>query len=329
MIKTFRRCPKQAEYKYVQLLKPRQLGKPLRQGTWLHKLQEIFHSGGDWRAEHERLTIKFSKLFDEEKEKLGDLPRECLRMMHSYIWHYKLDEWKVLEAELVLETEFPNGVVYRGRIDLLVENAWGLWIVDHKWNKTLPDLSFRILDAQSALYIWAARRMGIPVQGHIWNYGKRKAPSIPKLLLDGTRLSRAACDTDYPTMLAAIKKYKLDPEDYRDKLLSLKRQRYVPGEPQTSVFFRRDVLEKSDEMLKQVAREGYHTAIRMNEYDFTKTGFVERVPDRSCTFMCNYTDLCTLELFGGEPRQIRKSRYMVGDPMDYYYDDPKGSEKDA
>jgi hypothetical protein len=66
----------------------------------------------------------------------------------------------------------------------------------------------------------------------------------------------------------------------------------------------------------------------MNEYDFSRTEFVERVPDRSCSFMCSYTDLCTLELFGGEPRQIRKSRYKVGDPMDYYYDDPKGSDKD-
>ena len=36
------------------------------------------------------------------------------------------------EVEFVLETEFPDGTIYRGKIDLLIENHGGLWIVDHK-----------------------------------------------------------------------------------------------------------------------------------------------------------------------------------------------------
>jgi len=329
MIKTFRRCPKQTEYKYFIRLKPRVLGKPLRQGTWMHRLQEVHYKGGDWHEEHKKLTLKFSDLFDEERDEIGDLPTECGRMMESYLWHYKADNWKVLDAEFVLETEFPDGTIYRAKIDLLVEDQYGLWLVDHKWHKSLPNLTYRILDAQSGLYVWAARRNGLKVQGHIWNYGTRKAPGIPALLKSGARLSNKKLDTDFPTFLKTIRAYDLDPKPYLAKLQYLKNQRYEFGAPQTSPFFRRAILEMNPEMLKQTAREAYHTVKRMNEYDFARTEFVERVPDRSCMFMCSYRDVCSLELFGGNTFNLRKERYKITDPMDYYYDDPKDVEADV
>lgn len=328
MIKTFRRCPKQAEYKYFLRLKPRILGKPLRQGTWMHRLQEVHYKGGDWEAEHKRLSAKFGELFDEERDAIGDLPTECHRMMKSYLWHYKNDNWKVHDAEFVLETEFPDGTIYRAKIDLLVEDQYGLWLVDHKWHKSLPNLTYRILDSQSALYVWAAQRNKLNVQGHIWNYGVRKAPGVPDLLKDGTRLSNRKLDTDYPTLLSVIKRHGLDPEDYRQRLLYLKRQRYEYGQPQTSPFFLRSILEKKPETLRQVAREAYHTAKRLNAYDFDRTEFVERVPDRSCTFMCSYQELCSLELFGGDTRNLRRQRFGIADPLDYYNDDPRDPESE-
>jgi PD-(D/E)XK nuclease superfamily len=328
MLKTFRRCPKQTEYKYFIRLKPRVLGKPLRQGSWMHRLQEVYYKGGDWEAEHKHLSYKFNELFDEEKDEIGDLPTECLHMMKSYLWHYKKDQWKVHDVEFVLETEFPDGTIYRAKIDLLVEDQYGLWLVDHKWHRSLPNLQYRILDSQSGLYVWAARQNKLKVQGHIWNYGVRKAPGIPDLLKDGTRLSNRKLDTDYPTLLRAIKAYGLDPERYRDKLLYLKRQQYQFGTPQTSSFFRRNILEMNPEMLKQTAREAYHTARRMNEYNFEKTEFVERVPDRSCTFMCSYPEICSLELFGGNTANIRRERYKIADPMEYYEDDPRDAESE-
>jgi hypothetical protein len=333
MMKTFRRCPKQAEYKYVERLTPKVASKPLSQGTWMHKLQEVELKGGDWEAEHRAQTKIYNGLMDEEKEWLGDLPTECERMMKSYLWHYRKHRWvKIHEVEFVLETTFPNGIVYRGRIDLLAEDETGLWIVDHKWMKSLPNHDFRILDAASALYIWAAIQNDIPVRGHIWNYGVRKPPSIPKLVYVGKpseRLSRAKCDTDYPTLKRAIKDYGLNPADYKDWLDQLKGQQYRWGQPQMSTHFRRNVLEKTPAMLKRVAQEAHHTSTRMHTYPFHKSGYVERVPDRSCSFMCSYTDLCTLELMGGETRLLRRQKYRSEDPMYYYFDDPKTEEKDA
>lgn len=326
MLKTFRRCPKQAEFKYVYRLKPRLLGSPLKRGKWIHELLEIHHGGGDWLAHHRKLSAKFQQLFDEEKEYYGDMPTEIEQIMRSYVWHYKNDPWKVHAVEFQVETEFPDGTIYRGKIDALIENQFGLWLVDHKSHKNLPDHNFRLLDAQSALYLWAAQRMGIPVLGFIWNYIRWKAPSTPAILKNGSRLSKSACDTDYPTYYRALKKYREDypnfkiTQEYKDKAAYLQSLRYQPGMPQASSFFRRDVLEKSPEMIERVALENYHTARRMNAYDFQENAAVERVVERSCTFNCSYTDICTAELMGGNIRPLIKQNYTVGDPNDYYND---------
>jgi PD-(D/E)XK nuclease superfamily len=321
MIKTMRTCPKQAYYKYVLRLKPQMLGRPLRFGTWMHALFEVHYRGEDWRIRHKELTHAYAKLFDEEKERVGDLPRECAKMMTSYLWHYKDDPWKVLDTEFTLEVILPDGSIYRCKLDMLIENQYGLWIVDHKTHRVLPDNDYRLLDAQSALYIWAALKNNIPVQGHIWNYMRSKCPSTPALLQSGARLSRAKIDTDYPTYRKALKAYGLDPEHYWEKLKNLKSQRFVPGELQTSPFFRRDTLEKSPAMIRRVASEAYQTHLRMHSYHWDRVDLIERNTGTHCKFACSYLDVCTADLFTGNSEFIKRQKYKVGDPLDYYYDE--------
>lgn len=324
MLKTFRRCPKQAEFKYHHRLKPRRLGSPLKRGTWVHELLEIHHNGEDWRPHHAKLSAKFNELFDEEKDYYGDMPTEIRRIMESYEWHYKADPWKVLETEFQVETEFPDGTLYRGKVDALIENQFGLWVVDHKTHKTLPDYNFRLLDAQSALYLWACLRNKIPVQGFIWNYVRWKAPSEPKAIKDMSRLSKTSGETDYPTFIKGVRKLQKEglriTPGIKERAEYLKRLRYHPGEPQESPFFRRDVLEKSTEVLKRVALENHHTSKRMHAYDFSNPDAVERVVDRSCTFSCSYTDICTAQLLGHNVEVLVRQNYEVGDPNEYYND---------
>jgi len=328
MLKTFRRCPKQAEFKYYHRLKPKRLGTPLKRGTWVHALLEAHGNGDDWKELHAKFTHEFNQLFDEEKDFYGDMPTEIYRIMQSYMWHYKNDPWRYVENEMTLEAELPDGTIYRGKVDALIENQFGLWLVDHKTHKTLPDQNFRLLDAQSALYLWAAQQNGLKVQGFIWNYIKWKAPSTPKLLVKGDRISDAACDTDYPTFVRALKKYKAEnPDTFKirpqdiEKANRLKNQQYEFGKIQTSDFFRRTILEKKPDMLTRVLKENFHTSMRMHDYNFAETDTVERVVDRGCSFSCSYTDLCTTELMGGNLRPLIKQNYTVGDPNDYYNDD--------
>lgn len=329
MLKTFRRCPKQAEFKYVHRLKPKRLGSPLKRGTWVHALLEAYHKGEDWRKVHARYSHQFNKLFDEEKDYYGDMPTEIAKIMESYIWHYRNDPWEWIDTEFQLEAKLPDGSIYRGKIDSMIRNQFGLWLVDHKTHRSLPDMNFRLLDAQSALYLWAARENGIPVLGFIWNYIRWKAPSTPKVVdlsKKVARLSDAASDTDFPTFVKAIKKYKLEYPHFevrdkdRQKAKVLQSQRFEFGKAQTSEFFRRDTLEKDDDFIERVLQGNYTTHLRMHGYDFSNPDQVERVVERSCTFSCNYTDLCTAELMGANTRTLIRQNYTVGDPNDYYND---------
>ena len=113
MLKTFRRCPKQTEYKYVERLKPKTQGRPLRLGTWMHKLEEVHGKGGNWKKAQKNLKREWLKLFEEERAEIGDLPGDTERLMRSYLWHYQDCPWKILDAEFVLECELPDGSIFR------------------------------------------------------------------------------------------------------------------------------------------------------------------------------------------------------------------------
>ena len=337
MLKTMGRCPKQAQYKYAERLKPRIItarDQPLRRGTWFHLLLQEYYSGNSWKDMHEHLSDQYFDLMDEEKDALGDLPTEMLHLMKSYLWHYGANKndpfhgWEVIDTEVTLECPWPDSKdgsdVYRCRVDVLYKDEWGMWIADHKTHKSLPDISFRLLDAASPLYIWCARECGYPVRGFQWNYIRAKVPTSPKLAYEGTsreRLSTAAIDTDYPTYLRGLRSLGLDPKDYLDKLRVLHGQRWVHGQTQLSPFFRRDTLEKDDDVISRVVGAAMRTRDRMHGYDWDDLDMVERTVDRSCAFACSYTDLCTTELFGGNVSNVRRLQFVTGDPLEYYQDE--------
>ncbi len=323
MLKTMRRCPKQTEYKYKLRLKPRSIGRPLQFGKWMHWLLEAYYKGEDWKEVHRQLSEKYGELFDEEKEALGDLPTDCYNLMLSYIWHYKEDNWVVHEIEFLVETTWPDGGIYRGKVDMLIEDEFGLWIVDHKNHKNLPSGSFRLKDSQSALYVWAARRMGIPVQGFIWNYLKTAPPSLPKLTLKGDRFYKKLGDTTYVAYCRELKRLGIARTDPRAAATveRLRADRYSEGSVQTSPFFQRHRFERDERVLKVLAAEAYRTHRRIHTYPFGKPG-VERVPDRSCDFMCSYRRLCETELYMPEMAgNVRRQDFREADPMEYYNDE--------
>ena len=335
MLGAFRRCIKQSEFKYVHRLKPKMLGSPLKRGTWVHSLLEEDAKGGDWKALHKKLSKKFDRMFDEEKDFYGDMPTEIATIMKSYFWHYKHDPWKYHEVELELTAELPNGVLLRIKFDALVENQHGLWLVDHKTHKTLPGLTYRMLDTQSPIYTWVAHQNDIPVSGFIWNYVRWKAPTVPQMAYIGKsnqRLSKRGVETDYPTAKRALKQYQeeygLDLEPYKPWLETLKNMRYRPGDIQSSPFFRRDVFEKHPDLVERVLKEAMRTADRMNTYDWSDPDAVERTVGRHCDFMCSYKDICSMQLLGGNLKPLLKQNYEVGDPMSYYHDRAGETDKD-
>lgn len=336
MLKQMQRCPKSVQYKYAERLKLKFITareKPLKRGTWFHELLQEFYAGRDWRERHEQLCNQYRELFDEEKEALGNLPDEMLDLMRSYLWHYGADKtdphhgWNVIGTEMTFECPWPDSPdgtdIYRCRVDVLYEDEWGLWIGDHKTHKSLPNTTFRILDAASPLYIWCAREAGYNVRGFVWNYIKTKPPTWPSLAYEGTpreRLSKARIDTDYPTFYRGLKALGLNPKEHRAELERLRAYRWEHGKPQSSPFFRRDSLEKPDDMIAGVVAVAMKTRDRMHEYEWDEPDMVERSPSRACSWDCSFTALCETELFEGDARQLRRQQFTQGDPLEYYQD---------
>lgn len=313
----------------------------------MHNLLEAHYKGEDWRTVHQEMCEKFRDLQDHEKDDLGDLPYECATLMDNYLYHYGGDKddplhgWKVHEVELKLEMPWPNGEIFQGKVDLLIEDEFGLWVVDHKNKKRMPDFADRLKDIQSIGYVLAARYNGIPVRGFKWNYLWTTLPTKPALVdvkrkyktVDGervlvsedfskARLSKQACTTDWRTMRRAISEYGLDAKDYQEDLIRLQRQRYAPGQVQTSPFFRRHDLERPEAQLKAVWKSMYRTHLVMQKYyDFAKgdPDYIERVTGPQCSW-CDFRNLCDAEVSGGNADVIRMTQFQEADPMAYYED---------
>ncbi|QZD97754.1 Cas4 family exonuclease [Gordonia phage Vine] len=339
LIKSFKGCENATKYKHVEEIGPKlNRAKPLTRGTWFHALLEAKYKGmagletPTVTEVHKAEVAKYGKMFDEEKEALGDLPHEMADLYKAYNWHYQRDDsWKIHEVEIKLEAELPNGMQGQGKSDLLVEDDAGLWVVDHKTHKSLPRWDYRLLDYQSPYYIWLFRQCGIPVRGFIWNYVVPKSPQPLNFgVRDGRLLKKQPAFTDYPTAYKSAKAAgMLDDPPTQAYLAMLKDRQYDVDRVQVSPVFRRDLIEKNDTMLATVMDDITRTADRYGEW----RAALERDPEapvsrnvgRNCDW-CSYRSLCVAELMGLDADGVRHREFQKRDPFAYYKTD---DEKEA
>ena len=301
-VKTWRRCPKQYEFKYVMGLRKRTTTLPLARGDWIHQMLQCHYDGEGWQQRWKELTIGFENMFDEEKEELGDLPGETKRIMQSYLHRYKREDsqMRVVDSELNEIIKINDDLNFEFIIDLIVEEHDGLWLWDHKTVKTFMDSDFMLLDAQLARYFYCAEKMGYtPLRGIIFNEIRTKPPSVPELLKSGGLSKRQNIDTDVLTYRRAIRDAGLDEADYADILQTIARK--------GDTFFRRTRLPKDRPLTKRLMRELVWSAREIRAAEAREQ--FPRTPDKSCTWGCDFTDICIAELFGGDIDSMIKSNF--------------------
>jgi RecB family exonuclease len=326
---TWRRCPKKFFYKYELGLRPKAKALALERGSWLHTLLEVHYEndprkvievgrrgrrsgkkikvGDSWRKAHAVLTKQFLTLFEEEREELGDLPGECERIMKSYLRRWKKEDrrYTVIDAELDEILTLPNGLEFNFIIDLIVEDErGGLWLWDHKTVSKFMDSDFMLLDAQLARYFWAAEKMGYtPLKGVVFNEIRTKAPAIPEVLKSGGLSQRKNIDTDFYTYAREIQRLGLDPRPYINLLHQLKGN--------TNKFFRRTVMPKDRGLTKRTMLDLIQTA-----QEIEAAGKRDRFPrtvNKTCTWDCEFKDVCMTEYFGGDPTSLIKANFESRD----------------
>jgi len=341
----WRRCQKQFAYRYDyssegKELVPKVSKVQLERGTWLHALvqahfEEEAGYESDWREVHADLEGKFNSLFDEEKEDLGDLPAECERIFKNYLKFYATeDEGRYVTAtlpdgepaiEFIVEAALPDGSEFKGRVDRVVEDTeyGGLWIWDHKWVKSIPDPDERIMSPQAPMYVWACQENGLDLRGFLYNYGRTKAPTIPKVLKrpEGAVSQKSNMDTDLATYVKVLKQqYGKDWQImaktvYREFLLRLKGRE--------KLWFRRERIPVEDHQLAQTLEE-FMASIRQINQRQGKEG-APRSYFYNCKFNCEYHMLCVAEYSLQNIAPLIKAKYKE---VDERYADEEAVEKD-
>lgn len=307
MAKSFNRCKKLYDYKFVQDWVPKHAPLPMKRGTWLHDLIEAHYTKDGWRKHLEEvLKPQYDALFDEEKDMYGDLPAECARIMQAYEYHWREEDadWKIIAAEQVVEVPLPHDHTMQFRFDLIIEDEYGRWLVEHKSHKTIPGSDYRFIDIQSTRYVWGLNKLGDygKIIGVCWNYLRTVPPGVPKINKDGT-ISKRKITTDLFTYMSVLRENGLDPRDYRDVLLSLKRH---------NPFFRRERVPRPTRVMDTLVKEMVRTA------DEIERGFHPvRAIDRACEW-CSYKEPCLVSLYGGDEESVLKTRFQKGDAEDYY-----------
>lgn len=306
MVKTLNNCNREFYYKYGKQLVPKYTSLPLKKGTWLHELLEAKYNGTGWEKRLKQLTREFNRLFDEEKEMYGDLPRICANIMRSYDYHWREEDsgLTVIATEEVVQVPLPHGHTYEFKFDAIVEDDYGVWLMEHKSHRKIPDADYRFLDMQTAKYVWGLNELGTygNIMGVLWNYIRTKEPTKPKMTKMG-RLSRAKIDTDVLTFYNALVEYDLDPHDFRDVLSRLKHHQ---------TFFRRERQPKPPRVIETLVKE---TVVVADEIE--KGVIPIRSIARHCDF-CSYKDLCITQLYGGDAKSVVKLNYRKGTKADYY-----------
>lgn len=308
-VKLFRRCHRAYHYKYILKLIKRLKAHPLLMGIVIHEAIELMLQGKSWKKPLRNAEKEIDKMFDEEAIDYQDLVSTSKGMIQGYEEMYEEDGLTPIEVELHIQVPLIDNIVLQGKVDSLQEEEGNgrLWQVEHKTCKSIPDEKNRMSDIQTLIYHWALPRIGMQAPiGVIWDYLRKKLPTVPQLLKkEGAGLSKAKnIDTTRAVYEQAIIDNDLDPDDYTEVLESLN------GREEN--FFRRIKMPIAQSAVDSVVEDLKSTAIQMKEMGHIVK---DRNMTRDCSW-CDYYPICQSELRGGDVEQLISRQYTTKEQRD-------------
>lgn len=309
-IRLWRKCKKAHHYRYYEKLEKVKKALPLLIGTAIHSVIEERIEGRDPTVPMDNFESDFNKLFNEEKAELGDLPGELRGVMKTYFKQYDNDglsypiRRRGIRSEIPVIVDLSNQARFVGYVDKFPQDSEGRnWVMDHKSCKSIPDESSRFGDYQLVTYCWLLPQLGYPKpDGVIWDYIRKKAPTIPEVLKSGEISKAKKIDTTYEVYIETVEKHlgaKAVP-DYQEFAETLKgretkflRRIYLPH-PNSQLVG--TVVNDLFESIKEIDRDGPVSTCRTMTKD--------------CSW-CSYYNLCQAELRGLDTEYIRKVEYQT------------------
>lgn len=301
-IKCWRKCKRSYYYRYILNITKKRKAVPLQIGSMVHESLEILYSKGDLDRYFRGCQKKLKNLFKEERIEYEEIINLSRLMVEGYRDNYIIGkEYKVLGVEVPLIVPIPKvkKISLDLKIDVVLQDKdKNIWLMEHKTCKNMPSESTRMSDIQTVIYKWAYfKSTGIKPKGIIWDYLRKKIPSKPKLLKNGTLSKSKNIDTTKKVYLKSIEENRLDKKDYLEILKSL--------EGNEEKFFRRIKMPVSDKLEKEVLSDFIETVEEIVEEGETKKA-------RNLTFNCDnceYFELCQSELRGLDTGFLIKKLY--------------------
>ena len=230
MVKSYRRCPKQYEYKYIQHIQRVKPPAPLIRGTILHEILDHRATPGQqgFKSVMAKYAEKFGTLFKEEKDLYGEnFLGDIERVYQGYLRTYDDSDLEYLSSEEFVTTPLVGDILFQGHLDKRVFKDGRMWVMDHKTHKNIPTEEQRFNDYQILMYLWAFNKehaKGDQIEGVIWDYIRTKPPTVPELLIKGGLSQAKNIDTDVYTYTKELVRHRLDQKPYRQFLAELKKR---------------------------------------------------------------------------------------------------------
>lgn len=234
---------------------------------------------------------------DDSAFEQADLAEGMIK--NYYNWAKNHDNFKVLGTEVPFEIEVA-GAKFRGVFDGVIELGKQYWIMEHK-TATQLKTEHTLRDKQISVYVLAARQLGIPVEGVVYNTLKKAVPQKPKVLKSGKLSKSLNNNITYDSYMQAIHELEQPPELYEDVLSQLK--------DLENPFFQREFVTRTPESAEAALRD-------IEQTERIKQGIVQaeyfpRNDTKDCAWDCPFSDLCLAELEGADTRPLLADKYKV------------------
>lgn len=302
-VKLWRRCRFAHHCKYNMKIVRKRKGVNFSVGGMVHGCLDKLTKGKNWKLVISKQQKVYNKLFEEEQALYAEVLPLCKGMMDGYEKFYKEDsmELEYIETEIRLQFPITDDIMFDGYVDNLVKDMRNrIFIMEHKTCKTIPEESVRSSDIQTVLYNWALPQATKykKVSGVIWDYLRKKVPSVPEELKKGGLSKNSRIDTTHEIYLKAIKDNGLKVSDYKDMLVMLKEK--------NTKFFRRITLPFQSNMIDTVVEDFKRSAI---EIKYIGEKDKQRNLRYDCNNMCDYYSYCMADLSGLDTEHVLNREY--------------------
>lgn len=181
-------------------------------------------SAGEFIQEERKGMIeRTGAMWEKEEEKVQEQVDLIVGMLEHYdTWVKKQHDQRWSDDQfqfIVMETEFsvplrtPSGrasprVYLAGRFDGVVarHDDGSIWLWETKTTRSIDEMTKSLAnDEQCGAYMYAAQELlGVPITGVVYNLMRKKVPTFPRVLKDGTLSKAKNQDTTAEAYIRAI-----------------------------------------------------------------------------------------------------------------------------